>query len=36
VRRVYPGYWESATEPAGWSASEIRQLWLYNLYNVGP
>lgn len=34
--RNHVGYSESATEPSGWSASEIRQLWLYNLYNVGP
>jgi hypothetical protein len=26
----YPG------SPVSWSATEVRRLWLYNLYNVGP
>ena len=34
--RAHVGYAESAAEPTGWSASVIRRLWLYNLYNVGP
>jgi hypothetical protein len=30
--------WNSVSggSPAYWSATEVRRLWLYNLYNVGP
>jgi hypothetical protein len=28
-------YSESATEPSGWTAAKVRQMWQYDLYTVG-
>lgn len=33
---TYTSVTEGATEPPTWNSADIRRLWLYNLYNVGP
>src|SRR6476661_1791210 len=34
--QTYTSFTEGATEPPTWNSADIRRLWLYNLYTVGP
>jgi hypothetical protein len=32
---VTPTYTETVSEPAGWNSTKIRQLWKFDMYNIG-